>query len=201
MPRPYEDAANRVLEYLLDNEPLWHGEHLDFEEGSDADRNGHVFPAFLAFRAWLTRGALDLDLGSVVVTDRARESVPPEEIDLARDRHRLGDWGDIGAYEWAANDAIEAGELADVDFLDETDARGREAGKIISVYHAKDGTRFLVETDPRRHVTTIYLAAEETRNEEPPEDPPSEQAPGSDSSSVRVGGLVNRPPIGIRNLS
>lgn len=141
---PYKVALHRVLEYLLDNEPLWHGERLDFEEGDAATQAEHIFSAFQAMHAWLTRGVLEVELGCVVTTPGALEAL--DELDMVRAlrRHRAGDWGDLHREDWQQNDAAV-----------------EEGRKLLSRYHSPDGGRtFWIITEADRSVTTVLLPEE-----------------------------------------
>lgn len=82
-------------------------------------------------------------LGKVVATPGARAALPPEDVAQALDRHAAGDWGDVGAADRRENDASVDRHL-----------------RILSVYHAGDGTKFWVITEADRSVTTVLLPAE-----------------------------------------
>ena len=59
---------------------------------------------------------------------------------MALDRHRRGDWGDVGKEDWQANErALKHGE------------------RLLSVYHAADGTKFYVISEWDRSATTVLL--------------------------------------------
>jgi hypothetical protein len=138
--QPYEAALRRVLQYLLDNEPIWHGERLDFEEGDLAQQADHIFPSFLAMHAWLERGTVELHLAQIVATPGAVNALSEEDISGALARHQAGDWGSLTDEDWEANDrALEEGE------------------RLLSVYFAKNGTRFWIITEADRSATTVLL--------------------------------------------
>lgn len=140
---PYEHALRRVLEYLLDNDILWHGERLDFEEGDEAAQAEHIFSAFQAMHAWLGRGVLDVELGRVVATPGALDALTQADIDRALSRHRVGDWGDLCRDDWQQNDvALEDG------------------ARLLSQHHSPAGRKFWVVTEADRSATTVLLPEE-----------------------------------------
>ena len=79
-------------------------------------------------------------LGQVVVTRAALAVLPTRDIAVALDRHRRGDWGDVGKEDGRANErALKHGE------------------RLLSVYHASDGTKFYIITEWDRSLTTVLL--------------------------------------------
>ena len=59
---------------------------------------------------------------------------------MTLDRHRRGDWGNISREDWQANErALKHGE------------------RLLSVYHAADGTKFCVISQWDRSLTTVLL--------------------------------------------
>jgi hypothetical protein len=58
-------------------------------------------------------------------------------------RHRAGDWGEVGAADWRANDAAL-----------------RHGGRLLSAYKTVRGARLWVITEADRSVTTLLLPAE-----------------------------------------
>jgi hypothetical protein len=91
------------------------------------------------------RRAVDLPLGKLVSTPGALEALAkagqsaPELIE----RHRRGDWGEVNATDWAANDRA----LADGE-------------RILSAYSLRDGTKIWLITEADRSVTTFLLPDE-----------------------------------------
>ncbi|HSH96640.1 MAG TPA: hypothetical protein VK968_21000 [Roseimicrobium sp.] len=83
-----------------------------------------------------------LRLGQLVATPGALAALTatgqtPEEF---LGRHRNGDWGEVSADDWQANnDALTAGD------------------RILSAYRLKDQTKIWVITEADRSVTTILL--------------------------------------------
>jgi hypothetical protein len=58
-------------------------------------------------------------------------------------RHAAGDWGDVDATDWQANnEALENGE------------------RLMSAYNLGDGTRLWILTEADRSATTVILASE-----------------------------------------
>ena len=79
-------------------------------------------------------------LGRVVATRTALASLPTRDIAVALDRHRRGDWGDTGKEDRRSNEcALKHGE------------------RLLSVYHAADGTKFYIITEWDRSATTVLL--------------------------------------------
>jgi hypothetical protein len=91
------------------------------------------------------RQPVNLPLGRLLSTPGAIDAMakasqePMEFID----RHRSGDWGEVDAEDWAANDqAIIHGE------------------RVLSAYMLKDGVRLWIITEADRAATTILLPSE-----------------------------------------
>jgi len=82
-------------------------------------------------------------LGELVITTAALETLPPEEMYRAIDRHVCGDWGDLDDDDHAEN------ELA-----------LRIGSRLVSVFHTATGTKFFVVTAADRTTTTIQLPAD-----------------------------------------
>ena len=79
-------------------------------------------------------------LGQVVATSTALAALPTQDVAAALDRHRRGDWGEVGREDWQANErALERGE------------------RLLSAYQATDGTRFWIITEWDRSLTTVLL--------------------------------------------
>ncbi len=84
-----------------------------------------------------------LSLGRIVATPAALELVPNEELLAALGRHVSGDWGDVDADDWRANDeALKTDE------------------RILSTYRTASGTRFWIITEADRSATTVLLPEE-----------------------------------------
>ena len=79
-------------------------------------------------------------LGEVVITSNANAVLDRRDVDQALARHRAGDWGDLCAADAREN------ELS-----------LRQGLRLLSVYHAVDGTKFWVITEADRSATTILL--------------------------------------------
>ena len=79
-------------------------------------------------------------LGHIVSTPNALAHLTQEDILHGIQRHQAGDWGDVCAEDRQANDqALVKGT------------------RILSVYHAGNGTRFWIITERDRSVTTVLL--------------------------------------------
>ena len=81
-----------------------------------------------------------VQLGQTVATCNAAAELEDVEIVAALGRHEQGDWGDLGADDWQAN------ERALI-----------ENERLVSVYHTKGGQKFYVITERDRSVTTVLL--------------------------------------------
>jgi hypothetical protein len=79
-------------------------------------------------------------LGHIVSTPNALSQLTQDDILLAIRRHQAGDWGDVGAHDREANDQALT-----------------EGTRILSVYHAVNGTKFWLITEADRSATTILL--------------------------------------------
>jgi hypothetical protein len=79
-------------------------------------------------------------LGHIVSTPNALSQLTQDDILLAIQRHQAGDWGNVGAHDREANDQALV-----------------EGARILSVYHAANGTKFWLITEAGRSVTTVLL--------------------------------------------
>lgn len=79
-------------------------------------------------------------LGRIVSTPNALNSITNEDILRGIQRHQAGDWGDLDAEDAKANNLA---------LLQGT--------RLFSVYHATNGTKFWIITEPDRSLTTILL--------------------------------------------
>jgi hypothetical protein len=91
------------------------------------------------------RPAVYLPLGQLVSTPGALEALAKADQNGIEfiDRHRHGDWGEVNAEDWAANDRA----ILDGD-------------RILSAYSLKDQTKVWIITEADRSVTTILLPDE-----------------------------------------
>ena len=81
-----------------------------------------------------------LDLGQTVITPAAASVLQTHEVLAALRRHVIGDWGELGPEDWAANNrALIAGE------------------RVLSAYRSRTGIRFWIITEAGREVTTVLL--------------------------------------------
>lgn len=79
-------------------------------------------------------------LGRIVATPAALAAVSHDEITLALDRHVVGDWGDVCPEDREENEFSVDKHL-----------------RLLSVYHAKNGTKFWIITEADRSATTVLL--------------------------------------------
>jgi hypothetical protein len=82
-------------------------------------------------------------LGNLYMTPGVQAGIPPSELLRAMRRHAAGDWGDLGAEDKRSNDAAL-----------------KTGGRLLSAYHATDGTKFWIITEADRSVTTALLPDE-----------------------------------------
>ena len=86
---------------------------------------------------------MKFDLGRLVITPAALEAVPADDICNAINRHVCGDFGDLDAADRKENEfALRAGL------------------RLLSVYHATNGTKFWLITEADRRSTTILLPSD-----------------------------------------
>ncbi len=86
-----------------------------------------------------SRGPRRFSLGRLVITRNAAEHLSEQCVLRAIVRHATGDWGELDAHDWAAN------EWALV-----------HTGRLFSAYRDGD-TRFWVITEADRSATTVLL--------------------------------------------
>ena len=79
-------------------------------------------------------------LGRLCITAAAAQVVSSQQVLQAVARHAAGDWGDLDAHDWAANEKAL-----------------RNGGRLLSVYETNGGSRFYVITESDRQVTTLLL--------------------------------------------
>lgn len=81
--------------------------------------------------------------GRIVIARQALAHLSDEDVLPALWRHVTGDWGDLDEQDWQEN------ELS-----------LKEGHRLLSRYHATDGTVFWIITEHDRSVTTILLPKE-----------------------------------------
>ncbi|MDZ4817480.1 MAG: hypothetical protein SGJ20_00750 [Planctomycetota bacterium] len=80
------------------------------------------------------------DLGQTVSTRNALDTLHPEDVLIAMSRHQSGDWGDLCEEDRQANErALTHG------------------GRLFSVYHDRNGTKFYIITECDESYTTVLL--------------------------------------------
>lgn len=79
-------------------------------------------------------------LGQIVATPNALSALSQDEILLGIARHQTGDWGELDEHDRQQNE----------EFL-------QQGLRLLSVYHAANGTRFWIITEANRSVTTVLL--------------------------------------------
>ena len=79
-------------------------------------------------------------LGQTLITPNARDTLNPEDVLAALQRHAGCDWGDCSEEDAAEN------EFALDKYL-----------RLFSVYHDRNGVKFWIITEADRQVTTILL--------------------------------------------
>ena len=78
--------------------------------------------------------------GQIVITRNALDTLKQSDVHAALRRHLQGDWGDVDAEDRKANDSALV-----------------HAARLLSVYHAADGTKFWIITEADRSATTVLL--------------------------------------------
>ena len=79
-------------------------------------------------------------MGRIVSTPNALQSLTSDDIHIAIARHQAGDWGDLDAEDCQANDQALV-----------------NGARILSVYHAANGTTFWIITEADRSSSCILL--------------------------------------------
>lgn len=79
-------------------------------------------------------------LGQIVATPNALGRLTQDDILSGIQRHQAGDWGDVDEHDRQEN------ELS-----------LKEGFRLLSVYHARNGTKFWIITEADRSVTTVLL--------------------------------------------
>jgi len=79
-------------------------------------------------------------LGRIVSTPNALSQLTKDDILIGIRRHQAGDWGDVSAQDREANDRA---------LVHRT--------RLLSAYHAANGTKFWLITDADRSATTVLL--------------------------------------------
>ena len=86
---------------------------------------------------------MKFNLGRLVITPAALESIPADDICNSINRHVCGDFGDLDEADKKEHDfALRAGL------------------RLLSAYHASNGTKFYVLTEACRTITTVLLPAD-----------------------------------------
>lgn len=79
-------------------------------------------------------------LGQTVITSAAAAVLPDHEVRAALARHARGDWGALGAEDWASNDRALV-----------------EGTRLLSAYCSQGGIRFWIISEGDRSITTVLL--------------------------------------------
>ena len=79
-------------------------------------------------------------LGHCVITANAKDTLHPEDVKLALDRHVCGDWGDLCQDDWKENELSLA-----------------QGHRLFSRYKDRSGSLFYIITEHDRSVTTVLL--------------------------------------------
>ena len=81
-----------------------------------------------------------LELGHLLATANALQTLDPPSIRTALERHARGDWGELDPEDGTANNQAL-----------------RFGGRLLSVYRDRAGTKFYIITEADRSVTTVLL--------------------------------------------
>ncbi len=79
-------------------------------------------------------------VGNVVITPNALDQLTPDDIQRGLQRHRAGDWGDLGEEDWQENDRAVRSKL-----------------RLLSSYRSHNGVTFWIITEADRSATTLLL--------------------------------------------
>ena len=79
-------------------------------------------------------------LGRTVITRNANDSLHPEDVKLALDRHACGDWGELCDDDRAENERALSQGL-----------------RLFSVYRDRGSVKFYIITEHDRSITTVLL--------------------------------------------
>ena len=91
----------------------------------------------------ITESMAKFNLGRLLVTPGASSLLTTDDVLTALARHLDGDWGDVCEEDRNSNDeALQCG------------------ARLLSVYHAANGTKFWIITEWNRSATTILLPQE-----------------------------------------
>ena len=78
--------------------------------------------------------------GQIVITPTALNTLSQTDVQIAMVRHLRGDWGDVNEEDRRTNDQSL-----------------KHGARLLSVYHAANGTKFWIITEADRSVTTVLL--------------------------------------------
>jgi hypothetical protein len=81
-----------------------------------------------------------IPLGQCVITANAKDTLHPEDVKLALDRHTRGDWGELCQHDWKENEVALAQGL-----------------RLFSRYKDRGNSYFYIITEHDRSVTTVLL--------------------------------------------
>ncbi len=81
--------------------------------------------------------------GQIVITRNALNSLEQTDVDAGLARHLRGDWGDVDEEDRRTNDQSL-----------------KHGARLLSVYHAANGTKFWIITEADRSATTILLPSD-----------------------------------------
>ncbi|MGE3109310.1 MAG: hypothetical protein AB7G11_04880 [Phycisphaerales bacterium] len=83
---------------------------------------------------------MKVQLGRLLATPQALSAIEPEDVVGAIQRHAQADWGDVCRDDWSLNDEAL-----------------QEEGRLLSVYHDRNGVKFWIITEADRSATTVLL--------------------------------------------
>jgi len=83
---------------------------------------------------------LHIELGALLITPRAQETIDPADVFEAIQRHSMGDWG----------------ELCDED-RQENEVSIQNGFRVLSAYSDRQGAKFWIITEADRSSTTVLL--------------------------------------------
>jgi hypothetical protein len=86
---------------------------------------------------------IDVPLGRIMITPAAQAVLTQEEVLTALNRHRTGDWGEVGA-----------------DDKSENDLSLKEGFRLLSAYRSAQGETFWIISEADRKHTTLLLPSD-----------------------------------------
>jgi hypothetical protein len=136
------EVAEAFLGEVTEEEPEPEDDDDQADEDDAEAYSAEEFERLKRERRESTAGPL-FELGQVVTTPGALQTLGILDIIESIGLHRRGVWGEVGRHDWRANEEALA-----------------EGLRLFSVYRSQSGTQFWVITEADRSVTTVLLPSE-----------------------------------------